>query len=425
MMTTLRILLACAGALMVLAGAPCVRAQTLAVVNARIVAAPDAQPVAGGTLLVRDGRIVAFGDAASVVVPEGMRVLDAAGGTVVAGFWNSHVHLLAPPLDDTAAHADAVLSATLSSAYLRWGFTTLFDIASAPGNATALRARIDAGDVRGPHILTVDEPFFPKEGVPGYVPDEVGGWSLKRAEVATPEEAARRARRQLRQGADGLKIFAGSIVGGDVGVLPMDEGIARAIVEAAHDAGKPVFAHPSNHEGIEVSIAAGVDVFAHTTPNIGHWSETLARRLVDADIALIPTLKLIELEMRKEDAPAEAIERGLANSMQQLRVFSEAGGQVLFGTDSGYVDWYDTRDELRLMHEAGLDWRQILASLTTTPAARFGQDGRKGRIAAGMDADLVILAGDPADDVEAFADVRYTLRGGEVVYAVDAMPGKP
>ena len=419
-MPTIRSLLLCAGVLLAAANAPSAHARELAVVNARIVAAPDAAPIERGTVLLRDGRIAAVGAAGSVAVPDGAEVVDAAGGTVVAGFWNSHVHLIAPPLDRTAAHAGDVLSEALSSAYLRWGFTTIFDIASPPGNAFALRARIDAGEVRGPAILTVDEPFFPKDGVPGYVPAELGGWSLRLAEVATPAEAAERARRQLRQGADGLKIFAGSIVGGDVGVLPMDPAVARAVTAAARAAGKPVFAHPSNLEGIEVSIASGASVFSHTAPMAGPWPDALVRRMVAAGIALVPTLKLVEIEMLKEGAPREAIEGGLATSRQQLRAFRDAGGTVLFGTDSGYVDWYDTRDELRQMHEAGLDWRQVLASLTSAPAAFFGHGGRKGRIAEGMDADLVVLGGDPAEDIRAFADVRYTLRGGRILYAGDA-----
>ena len=64
------------------------------------------------------------------------------------------------------------------------------------------------------------------------------------------------------------------------------------------------------------------------------------------------------------------------------------------------------------MARAGLTWREILASLTTSPAAEFGESSRRGRVAAGMDADLVVLARDPADDVRQFAAVRHTLRAG-------------
>ena len=77
------------------------------------------------------------------------------------------------------------------------------------------------------------------------------------------------------------------------------------------------------------------------------------------------------------------------------------------------------------MAGAGLDWRQILASLTTHPAERFGHAQRKGRIAVGMDADLVVLARDPAIDPAAFAGVTYTIRGGRIIYRTAAAAGRP
>ena len=133
-------------------------------------------------------------------------------------------------------------------------------------------------------------------------------------------------------------------------------------------------------------------------------------------MALVPTLALFEVEMRKERAPEALIAQAIRTTQQQVAAFAAAGGTVLFGTDAGYVDAYDTSEELRLMHEAGMDWRRILESLTTAPAAYFGHAQRKGRIADGLDADLVVLHGDPANGVDAFADVRYTLRGGRLVY---------
>jgi imidazolonepropionase-like amidohydrolase len=72
------------------------------------------------------------------------------------------------------------------------------------------------------------------------------------------------------------------------------------------------------------------------------------------------------------------------------------------------------------MASAGLGWREILASLTTSPAARFGEASRRGTIAPGLDADLVVLAADPVRDVRAFADVRYAIRAGRVVYSAPA-----
>jgi imidazolonepropionase-like amidohydrolase len=95
---------------------------------------------------------------------------------------------------------------------------------------------------------------------------------------------------------------------------------------------------------------------------------------------------------------------------------------VLFGTDVGYTQAFDTAREIALMHGAGFDFRAILTSLTTAPASRFGFASRKGRIARGLDADLVILQGDPAADVGAFSRVRQTLRSGELIYDAAASP---
>jgi imidazolonepropionase-like amidohydrolase len=83
----------------------------------------------------------------------------------------------------------------------------------------------------------------------------------------------------------------------------------------------------------------------------------------------------------------------------------------------GYLPDYDPMDEYVLLAGAGLGWREILASLTTAPRARLGEEARRGRIAPGLDADLVVLARDPARDVRAFSDVRYTVRAGRIIYA--------
>ena len=219
--------------------------------------------------------------------------------------------------------------------------------------------------------------------------------------------------------------MSGAIVGGAIGVLPMDPGIARAIGAEAHAARKLVFAHPSTPAGLEVALAAGVDVLAHPTPTEGPWSDALAARLVRANVALTPTLTLVEDELAKEGVPPAILKRILETAQQQVAAFVRAGGLLLFGTDVGYIERADTRREFELMAGAGLDWRQILASLTTNPAERFGYAQRNGRIAVGMDADLVVLASDPAADPAAFARVLFTIRGGRIIYRAPDAPPRP
>ena len=81
---------------------------------------------------------------------------------------------------------------------------------------------------------------------------------------------------------------------------------------------------------------------------------------------------------------------------------------------------YDPLEEFILMKDAGLTPMQILASLTTAPAARFKESDKRGTIAPGMEADLVVLNADPSEDVTNFANVRFTIRGGRIIF----QPGK-
>src|SRR5207244_9423682 len=96
----------------------------------------------------------------------------------------------------------------------------------------------------------------------------------------------------------------------------------------------------------------------------------------------------------------------LGRAQEQLRAFADAGGQVLFGTDVGYMTEYDPTDEYVFMQGAGLSYARILAALTTAPAARFGAATHAGRLAPGYAADIVVLDGDPERDIRAFGTVR-------------------
>lgn len=398
-------------------------AETLAITGARIYPAPTVPPIADGAVLMQDGKIVQVGKRSEIAVPAKARMIDAHGAVVTAGFWNSHVHLMPDELLNAATAKPATIQEGLEAMLTRWGFTTVFDIASSTENTLALRRRIESGEIAGPMILTVGGPFYPEGGTPIYVRDYLKAHGVPSAEVSTPAEAAARAALQLDQGADGVKIFAGAIVGGDIGVLPMRLDIAKVVVAEAHKRGKPAFAHPSNYAGLNVAIDSGVDILAHTTAmDGGHdpygWTPGLIARMRAHHMALTPTLSLFEWEAHRAHLTPEMLAQTIKMITSEVRDFHAAGGQILFGTDVGYTDVYDTTEEYRLMAGA-LNWREILASLTTAPASRFGHAADKGRIAPGMDADLVILEGDPAQDPAAFARVRDTIRDGRVIWGRD------
>ncbi|WP_296282714.1 amidohydrolase family protein [Pseudoxanthomonas sp.] len=414
-----------AGVLVALLFAAPVAAHDLAIVGARLYPAPDVAPLDDATLVIRDGRIVAIGARERVSVPAGMRVVDGRGKSVAAGFWNSHVHLIKPPFLTPDTQPAAALDAALRDRFTRWGFTTLFDIASLPGDARALRARIARGDVVGPQLLTVDMPFFPEHGTPIYVRELWAQTHAPSAEVATAEQARTRAAAQIAAGADGVKLFTGAIIGGPGGVLPMSKEIATAAVAEAHAHGKPAFAHPTDRAGLDVAVESGVDVLAHAAPDAGAWSPDFVARLKAGNVAFVPTLTLFDSELRREGVHAPVLERFVGAAKQQLGAMAQGGGVVLFGTDAGYIEVYDTQLEFQLMAAAGLDWRQILASLTTAPAQRFGQASVRGRLQEGLAGDLVLLGSDPQARIDAFADVRMTVRGGQVIYDAAATPVVP
>src|SRR6185312_3587094 len=250
------------------------------------------------------------------------------------------------------------------------------------------------------------EPFWVK--APIYVKSFLEANRVSIPEVKSTVEARERVRHQIHVGADGIKIFANSVERNGILTMPLD--LAKVIVAEAHRAGKPVFAHVSNNQGIEVAIQSGVDILAHTTPMDTPWSPSFVQRMTAAHMALTPTLTLWDVEARKSHASPENIEQGMSKAAWQLQAFYQAGGQVLFGTDVGYIEQFDTSEEFKWMSRAGMSFQDILASLTTNPAQRFGYSTHSGLIAKGMDADLVVLRADPAQSTSAFSKIRYTIR---------------
>ncbi|HEU4517012.1 MAG TPA: amidohydrolase family protein, partial [Steroidobacteraceae bacterium] len=135
------------------------------------------------------------------------------------------------------------------------------------------------------------------------------------------------------------------------------------------------------------------------------------------NMAVVPTLKLFPYELKRMDLPERVVEGATSDAVEQVRSYAAAGGQILFGTDVGYMTDYDPTDEYRLMARA-LKPMEILASLTTAPAARWKEQKTRGRVAEGADADLVVLEADPAADAANFARVRCTVRGGKLTHPV-------
>ncbi|MBA2403055.1 MAG: amidohydrolase family protein [Bradyrhizobium sp.] len=298
-------------------------AQTLALVGGRVYASPDAVPLSDAIVVATGGVITAIGSRSEVSVPPDARVIDCIGKTIVAGFWNSHVHFTQGVWKNAGTAPAAPLQEHMQGMLTKWGFTTVWDLGSDPSDSLALRRRVDSGEIPGPRILLAGN-MYPKDGHPVYLPADV-----KLPEAATPDEATQLARDFLGMGLDGVKLFTG-VSKGDKPAVNMDAAVAKAVADVAHAQGKPVFAHPQNKTGVDVVIAARVDVLAHTVPREpGYTPEQLAR-FKSQGIALIPTLSLWST------APGGLAARLVDSGVSQLKAFSDNGGVVLFGTDVGF-----------------------------------------------------------------------------------------
>jgi imidazolonepropionase-like amidohydrolase len=126
-------------------------------------------------------------------------------------------------------------------------------------------------------------------------------------------------------------------------------------------------------------------------------------------MAMIPTLKMFTTTVTNDPHYMDPI-------CNEVRQFHLLGGQLIFGTDVGYMGDYSTDMEFVELGKSGLDWKDILAMLTTNPSARMGVSNAKGTLTTGKLADLTVLSADPATDLTNFARVEMVIRSGRVIW---------
>lgn len=381
----------------------------LALVGGTIYTNPSDEPIRDGVVVINDGKVVAVGRRGAVQIPKGAQVLNCSGRTITAGFWNSHVHFTERKWINAGAIPAAELERQFKEFATRYGFTSVFDLSSIWENTQRLRSRIESGEVAGPRIRTTSLGLVPAGGLPPDIVTNTMGWmNTPVPEITSVEQVTAISRKLLDQGADGIKLFASA-----QGDTKLPEAAFAAAVKEAHQSGKPVFVHPNSGADVLNAVRGGVDVVAHTTPNSGAWDQTILTAMKERRVALIPTLWIWKWYARHDRVSAQ--DRIADTAVGQLKAWAASGGQVLFGNDLGAVD-PDPTEEYVLMAQAGMNFRHILASLTTAPAERFGESKTLGRIATGLQADLVVLKVDPSKDIRALSNVLFTLRDGKLIY---------
>ena len=129
-------------------------AETLALVGGSVYASPDAAPLPDAVVVASNGVITAIGSRSEVQIPADARVIDCTGKTVVAGFWNSHVHFTQAVWNNAGTAPAAPLQEHMQEMLTRWGFTTVWDLGSDARDTLPLRRRVDSGEVPGPAYLS-------------------------------------------------------------------------------------------------------------------------------------------------------------------------------------------------------------------------------------------------------------------------------
>jgi imidazolonepropionase-like amidohydrolase len=375
--------------------------------DVKIYTTPEVPPIDRGSILIRDGRIAQIGD--HVSTPNGTPEIPVNGCVVTSGFWNAHVHFTEGKWTSAGRKSKTVLNDQLRDMFTSRGFTTVVDTGSYPPNTFALRRRIESGELVGPSIYTAGAGIYPPKGIPYYVRSDIPFWVRPFVpQPSNPAAASRIALKNLSDGADLVKLFTGSYVArGKVTTMPV--AVARAAADVAHAQGRLVYSHPSNLEGTRVAIASGVDVLAHPPDTTDGVDRSVLQQMVDRGMSMVPTLKMFATTASSDSDYLSAI-------YEVVRQFQALGGQLLFGTDVGYMRDYSTEDEFGALVRSGVDARGVLRMLTSGPARRFGVEDQVGSIAPGCRADLTILESDPMTEILGFTQVRATIRGGKVLY---------
>ncbi|HEX4685331.1 MAG TPA: amidohydrolase family protein [Nocardioides sp.] len=367
-------------------------------------------------------------------VPAEVPVRTLPGMTLLPGLIDCHAHLVGEEdsghgytelLTRTGAQ-EAMTGVRNARDTLRAGFTTVRDVGTYRAFVdVALRDAIDAGWTPGPRMMVAGAYVSCTGGggdISGLAPDaeRLVPAELRVGVVDTVDDVRRVVRRILYGGADLIKLIATGAVmsdNGNPGVPELTEEQIRAAVEEAslHDA--HVAAHAHGAEGIKRAIRGGVHSIEHGSlmDDVGVAMMAEHRTWLVADIYEGDYIAEIG---RRDGWKADVLRKNDDTTEAQRRAFEKcvaAGVRIAFGTDSGIYPHGRNARQFAYHVRHGQTAVEAIRCATVHAAELMGWSDRVGRIEAGLYADLVAVAGDPTDDVRLLEDVRFVMKGGEVV----------
>lgn len=399
---------------------------SLLVRNARVLD-PVTGEYAEGDLRCEDGRVVEAGP--GLTAPDA-RVLDAAGAVVVPGLVDAHVHVTATTADLGALTAlspsyVAAQSIRTMGQMLDRGFTTVRDASGADWGLA--QAQLD-GLLRGPRLLFCGKGLSQTGGhgdVRGRGTHAHDGHQCCAGlgRIADGVDAVRTAARdELRKGAHHIKVMAGGGVSSptdriDSTQYSMDE--LRAIVEEAEAANRYVAAHAYTARAINRALEAGVRSIEHGNLLDGSSVELFLAH----EAFLVPTL--VTYWALKEEGPRfglpedswRKVDDVLTAGLAGLERAARGGVKLVYGSDLlGGMHRHQSH-EFRLRREVQ-DAIDVIRAATVNAAELVGLTGEVGTLAPGSHADLLVLDGDPLEDIGALAEperIRHVVQAGSVV----------
>lgn len=388
------------------------------ITNARLIDGTGRAALPGHDVLLDGDNIVAVGPTGTVAAPADAVIIDANGATVMPGLIDAHCHMTFDDVqsnDELFYHRPGPLSSLVTAfnlpKLLMAGCTSLMDPDTVHGIGPQVRDAVNAGVIEGPRIATGVQALLTSVGGTAgrLIPDE-GNVGYAQV-VNTLEEMVTTTRRQIKYGADWIKIHAtGSIPThkGELQVWTLDE--MKAVCETAHMLGTPVTAHCRSAESTRDAARAGVDLILHAS----FMDDEALEAVIDAGPALCPTFTFLAnladygSAVGAGEGMADIFRGEIKATAQKTREAFDAGVPILCGSESGfaltpYGHWHAREMEV-FVEELGLTPLEAITCATKNNAIAMKMEGELGIIAPGCRADVILVDGRPDDDVRILQD---------------------
>ena len=419
--------------------------RTVVLVHVRLIDGAGGPPLENATITIRDGKIAAIATGNYVKPVAGAQVFDYSGKTIIPGLINAHGHLalVCGTQNSPTCYTRDNIIAELRQ-YERFGVTSMLSLGLNRDLIYEVRAEQRAGKLDGATVYSADRGIGVPDGAPPLPRATDQLYTPK-----TPDEARTDVDAMAARHADFVKIWVDNMRGTKPA---MDPAVYRAVIDQAHRDGLHVAAHVYYLADAKALVSDGVDVLAHSVRDqaIG---EALLAVLKQRGVFYIPTLTVDEsffafaeqpewkhdplleasagpelLNALTGDAAREKVEhdpslalhkRDFANDRKNLKLAYDAGVKVGFGTDSGAmparIPGFAEHHELEMMVAAGLTPMQAIMCATKTNAELLGISQTAGTLTVGRQADLIVLDGNPLDDIRNTRKMVAVWHGGREV----------